>query len=132
MGKGRKPDRHHTAQSVELLGYRRRDNLVVPQLFTLSPATPLCQDRYLAVAHRFWISKAEDSDVLKLRRRDLAALPDVCRWKHKDQNAAKFEPAIRVREKNPFRTFASRAPCGPVVKAVILATARMCMIQVQC
>jgi hypothetical protein len=56
----------------------------------------------LPVSHGLWISQVEDSGVLKLRSKDLSAFPNVHRRNHKDQNAAGFQPAVRVRQEQPL------------------------------
>jgi hypothetical protein len=92
-----------------------RGNLVVSQLLALPAASPRRQDHYLPVTHGLWISQSEDSGVLKLPSKSLAAVPDVHRRDHKGQNAARFQPAVRVRKEHPLCAFASSFSDGPVV-----------------
>src|SRR5207249_10404523 len=75
-----------------------RDNIVVSQLLALPAAPPRRQDHYLTVAHGLGISQSEDSGVLKLRSKNLAAVPDVYCRDDKGQNAAEL-----VRERKVFQ-----------------------------
>ena len=92
-----------------------RDNIVVSQLLSLPAAPPCCQDHYLPVSHGLWISQAEDSGVLKLRSKDLVAFPNMRRRNYKDQKAAGFQPAVRVRQEHALHAFAASFAGGPVV-----------------
>src|SRR5579859_625224 len=103
------------ARQVSILNQRARD-ISVLKPFPFPSAAACSEHNHLLVADALRLAQAVKASVSELCRQRLAALANAFPGNHQDENAARFEPTIGVRQENRFHALATALTNAPVIR----------------